>query len=559
MPTISIGEYILNRIKELRIDIIFGVPGDFNMPLLDLIEYDSKLVWCSSANELNASYAADGYSRVRGVSALVTSFGLGEISSMNGIAGSYSEMVSVIHIVGTPRTVVSTSNVTQNHTVGNGDYDIFYKMSSMISAASTNVTLVNAIAEIDRVIQTTVTNKRPGYIGIPINMIQARVEVPSIIPLQLSFPKNPEELQSVALKQILKEIKTAKYPTIIVDGCILRHGLEIEVNKFVERSGFPTFSAPMGKGSVNTELANYRGIYCCDEVSLSGIEAEIQKADLLIEIGSIKADFNTGHFSFGLEKTKTISLNSSITIIYHAEYPGIGMHELLPLVTASLPTEKAQFKYSPRIRPKPIDINTNEISHNYLWNKVPEYIGPNNIIVGEIGSSEVALFNMECPKNTIFISQILWASTGYSVSAAVGAAMADRSRKVYLFVSNDAFLVTAQEISAFIRQGLTPVICLLKNNNYRTEKLVHGPYCTYNNFKMWEYSRSLNFFGGDAKENKTKGKKHAIVGIKAKVNTPQEFESAMRKITQQTDKIHFLEIIMPSTEDSCDSNLIIDP
>lgn len=136
--------------------------------------------------------------------------------------------------------------------------------------------------------------------------------------------------------------------------------------------------------------------------------------------------------------------------------------------------------------------------------------------------------------------------------------MADRSRKVYLFVSNDAFLVTAQEISVFIQQGLTPVIFLLKNNNYRTEKLVHGSYCTYNNFKMWEYSRSLNFFGGDAKENKTTGKNHAIIGIEAEVNTPQEFESAMRKIAQQTDKIHFVEIIMP-TEDSCDSNLITDP
>ncbi|KAI8087151.1 pyruvate decarboxylase isozyme [Thamnidium elegans] len=559
MSTISIGEYILNRIKELCIDTVFGVPGDFNMPLLDLIDYDSELVWCSSANELNASYAADGYSRVRGISALVTSFGLGELSSMNGLAGSYSEMVPVIHIVGTPRTIVSDSSVTQSHAVGNGDYDIFYKMSSMISAASTNVTLVDAIEEIDRVIQTAVINKRPGYIGIPINLIHARVEVPKIIPLQLSSPKNPEELQSVALKQILKEIKAAKYPIVIVDGCILRHGLEIEVNKFVERSGFPTFSAPMGKGSVNTELANYRGIYCCDEVSLSGIEAEIQKADLLIEIGSIKADFNTGHFSFGPERTKTISLNSRITIIYHAEYPGVGMHELLPLVTASLPTEKAQFEYSPRIRPNPIDASMNEITHNYLWNKVPEYVGPNNIIVGEIGSSEIALFNMECPKNTIFISQILWVSTGYSVSAAVGAAMADRSRKVYLFVSNDAFLVTAQEIEVFIRQGLTPVICLLKNNNYRTEKLVHGPYCMYNNFKMWEYSRSLNFSGGNTNENKATGRKHAIVGIEAKVNTPQEFESAMKKITQQTDKIHFLEIVMPRTEDSCDSSLITDP
>jgi len=37
-------------------------------------------------------YAADGYARVKGISAVVTTFGVGELSILNAIAGGYSEV-----------------------------------------------------------------------------------------------------------------------------------------------------------------------------------------------------------------------------------------------------------------------------------------------------------------------------------------------------------------------------------------------------------------------------------------------------------------------------------
>ena len=61
-----------------------------------------RIRWVGSANELNAGYAADGYGRLRGMAALVTTFGVGELSAANAIAGSYAEHVPVVHIVGAP-------------------------------------------------------------------------------------------------------------------------------------------------------------------------------------------------------------------------------------------------------------------------------------------------------------------------------------------------------------------------------------------------------------------------------------------------------------------------
>ncbi|GAA5809146.1 hypothetical protein MFLAVUS_002550 [Mucor flavus] len=554
MPTISIGEHIIRRLKEIGIDTIFGVPGDYNMPFLDIIEDDPKLTWGNNANELNASYAADGYARIRGAGALVTTFGVGELSAMNGIAGSYSEMLPVIHIVGTPATASQDARAMLHHSLGNGDFDVFHRMSAMVTVASAQLTRDNAITEIDRVIQAAFTHKRTGYIGIPIDLMTAHVDAPPQAQQELDLKpaKNSDTTQSIALKQILQEIQDAKHPAIVIDGCVLRHRLEKEATEFVERSGFPTFAAPMGKGAIDESLENYRGIYT-GNVSLEGISKEIEQADLLIELGSIKSDFNTGNFSYGLDKTKTISLHSFKTVIYHAEYPGVGMNELLPLLTKSLPKNVQSVKFEPRVKPEAIDNSTTEITHNYLWNKVPEFIQPDSVIVAETGTAGFGIFNMESPKRAKFISQILWGSIGYSVGAAVGAAMADRNRKVYLFVGDGSFQLTAQEVSVFLRQGLTPVIFLLNNDGYLIEKLIHGPDRAYNNFQMWEYNQTLKYFGGYLENNKCK----SLIGLESKVTTRQEFEDTMVQVNQQPNKIHFVEVVMPQFDAPRELSLLV--
>ncbi|KAI8087152.1 pyruvate decarboxylase PdcB [Thamnidium elegans] len=535
---ISIGQHILNRFKELGIDTIFGVPSDFNMPLLDLLEEDETLTWGNNANELNAAYAADGYARIRGISALVTAFGVGELSAMNGIAGAYSEMLPIIHIVGSPRTQYRESHALIHHTLGNGDYDIFYKMSSMLASASTNVTVSNAVSEIDRVISTAFITKRPGYIGLPCDIVNAMVEVPATALLCIDPPKSPVKSLATANALILKEINDAKHPIIISDIGILRFHLESEANAFIERTGFPTYTAPMGKGSVNIDLPNYRGVYC-GALSLDGIQQELETADLLIELGPIKSDFNTGNFTFGLEHVKTIVLHSYDVTIDQAEYAGVRMQELLPMLTQGI-NAKPSLEFGPLVKQKPIDQGSNEITSNYLWNKVNEYIKPNSIVVTETGSSGFAAPNALHAKDNTYISQVLWGSIGYSVPAAVGAAMAARHRQIYLFVGDGSFQVTAQEVSVFIRHGLTPVIFLLNNDGYLTEKLINGPHSSYNNFQMWEYSKAMTFFGAHLETNQNRK-----IGLEVQVKTRKEFESAMETVIQEPGKIHFLELVMP--------------
>ena len=94
----TVGDYLLDRLAELGVTEIFGVPGDYQLEFLDHIVAHPRIHWVGGANELNAGYAADGYGRLRGMAALVTTFGVGELSAANAVAGSYAEHVPVVNV-----------------------------------------------------------------------------------------------------------------------------------------------------------------------------------------------------------------------------------------------------------------------------------------------------------------------------------------------------------------------------------------------------------------------------------------------------------------------------
>jgi thiamine pyrophosphate-dependent acetolactate synthase large subunit-like protein len=96
----SIGNFLLRRLKEVRIRHIFGVPGDYNLEFMQQLEDRGSPAWIGTCNELNGSYAADGYARIHGLGALAVTYGVGALSAINGIAGAYSEHVPVIYIGG---------------------------------------------------------------------------------------------------------------------------------------------------------------------------------------------------------------------------------------------------------------------------------------------------------------------------------------------------------------------------------------------------------------------------------------------------------------------------
>src|SRR5699024_8759957 len=122
-------------ISAVGVDKVFGVPGDFNLTFLDDIIHRDDMDWVGNTNELNASYAADGYARMKGISAMVTTFGVGELSAVNGIAGAYAERVPVIAIKSAQNDGVEIDSKYMQHSLSVGTFDDSRKMYKRITTA----------------------------------------------------------------------------------------------------------------------------------------------------------------------------------------------------------------------------------------------------------------------------------------------------------------------------------------------------------------------------------------------------------------------------------------
>jgi indolepyruvate decarboxylase len=120
VKTVSVADYIVERLAAEGINHCFGVAGDYVFPICDAVDSSAKVKWIGCANELNASYAADGYARIRGAAMLVTTYGVGELSALNGVMGAKAERSLVFHVVGMPSYQHQRLGKIAHHTLGDG-------------------------------------------------------------------------------------------------------------------------------------------------------------------------------------------------------------------------------------------------------------------------------------------------------------------------------------------------------------------------------------------------------------------------------------------------------
>lgn len=158
----TISDYLLDRLAELGVGSVFGVPGDYTLSLLDHVVAHPVLEWVGCANELNAGYAADGYGRMRGAAALMTTFGVGELSAINAVAGSFAEHVAVVHIVGAPSSGTQAAGRIVHHSLGDGIFTQFLEMHDKITCARAALSPETACSEIDRVLTAVRSHHLPG-------------------------------------------------------------------------------------------------------------------------------------------------------------------------------------------------------------------------------------------------------------------------------------------------------------------------------------------------------------------------------------------------------------
>ncbi|KAH7910804.1 thiamine diphosphate-binding protein [Hygrophoropsis aurantiaca] len=554
---ITISEYLLTRLEQLGVTSVFGVPGDFNMPFLDYIEDNPNMEWVGNCNELNAAYAADGYARVKehSVGVVVTTFGVGELSAINGIAGAFSEMVPVVHIVGVPSTVQLRTKPMLHHTLGDGRFNAYTTAAEQVTSAQTVLMhKATAAAEIDRVLSECITRARPVYVGIPTDMVGEKISTKGLkVPLSRTPPPNDPEVEKYVLERIDqlpgKSASKDKDIIILVDACAIRHDVRAELNELIGQTQFPVYATPMGKTAVSEKGERYGGIYI-GSISDPGIKEKVENAALILSIGSLKSDFNTGMFTYSVPASRTIELHSNYTQVRHAQFPGIGMKQLLPKLTARLKRHRdtaakmsvAQYK---AILPKENEAEGNlkpeTISHAFFWPRMEEFFGEKDIIVAETGTSSFGILDVPLPEQSVFVAQILYGSIGWSVGGTLGAALAARDKnmgRTIAFIGDGSFQLGVQEISTMIHNKVKPIIFILNNQGYNIERHLHGMDRQYHtDLYVWcvKWTSLLTTFGDAAG---TESRSYTV-------RTKEELNSLLGDAEfARADKIQLVEVVM---------------
>lgn len=223
------------------------------------------------------------------MSAIVTTFGVGELSAINAMAGAYSEHVPIVHIVGVPSTISQKNGMLLHHTLGNGNFNVFADMNKEISCALAKLNdPYEAAVLTDHALQQCWLQSRPVYIMLPTDIVQKKIEGERLkTPIDTKYPVNEPDREDYVVEVVIKYLTAAKNPVILVDACAIRHRVLEEVHDLCDKTQLPVFVTPMGKGAVNETHPNYGGVYAGNG-SQPDVKERVEASDLILTIGAIK-------------------------------------------------------------------------------------------------------------------------------------------------------------------------------------------------------------------------------------------------------------------------------
>ena len=525
MGKITVTDYLIQELSKLGIEDIFGLPGDFNFNILYSIGDNPDTNWVGCTNELNAGYAADGYARVKGYGALVTTYSVGELSAVNAIAGSYAENIPVIHIVGVPATKFIKSNKLIHHNFFNPDYYACEKVFSNVCETTAFLDEENAKSEIDRILSVFINKKRPVYVAIPVDVCKIEIENNPEIVIEQS---NQDTLDKV-VDAAFALVNDSKYPLILGDVLVKRFRARKEFDDLVYNTKYPVSNLLMGKGIVEADNEMYLGTFLSIYENLNAHNA-LHESDCVISVGVVNSDLNTYRTGLPFKPADFIEIQGNYTIIKHKKYENVLMKDVLEKLSKKLEPREIKLPVKEPSYPYVAPADNLKLSIKYVFPRLQEFLEPNDIIFVETGITPHGFAPTRLQKNTDVNTQTLWGSIGWATASALGGQMAAKDRRTIVITGEGSHQLTATEVSTMMRNKLKPIIIVNNNSGYTIERILSDNTDDFfNDIGKWDYSKLIEAFDGDA--------------FVTQARTNIEFDEALKKAKiEQKRRLCYIEI-----------------
>ena len=461
------SDLVLETLRDLGIDTIFGYPGGAVLPLYDAIYNFKGIRHILGRHEQGCLHEAEGYAKSTGkLGVAVVTSGPGATNAITGIADAMSDSVPLLVFTGqVARAGIGKDAFQEADIVG-------------ITMPITKYNYqVRETADIPRIITEAVhiaTTGRPGPVVIDLPKDVSALETDFIYSPEVHLPSyqptiEPNDMQ---IKKILKQLSKAKKPVLLAGGGISYAEASNELNEFAERYQIPVVTSLLGQGTIATSHPLFLGMGGMHGSFAANIA--MTEADFMISIGCRFDDRLTGNPKTFAKNAKVAHIDidpAEIGKIISADIPVVGdakkaLQMLLAEPTVHNNTEKWIDKVTKdKNRVRSYDKKERVVQPQAVIERIGELTNGDAIVVTDVGQHQMwtAQYYPYQNERQLVTSGGL-GTMGFGVPAAIGAKIANPEKEVVLFVGDGGFQMTNQEL-AILNIYKVPIKIVMLNNH----------------------------------------------------------------------------------------------
>ncbi|MBM3665307.1 MAG: alpha-keto acid decarboxylase family protein [Actinobacteria bacterium] len=506
---------------------MFGVPGDFTLLLNHMLDQHPGF-FVGTSDEQGAGFAADAYARLRGIGVVLATWGVGGLKLVNSTAQAWAESVPVVVICGSPGLGEREGDPLLHHKVK--DFDTQMRVMQDVTEYAAYIhdrdSAPRLIAE---AFATAMRECRPVYLEIPRDVVGLPCGPLPDVPPPADADPDPEVL-AACLDDVQGVLGAAERPAVISGVLVARLGLQGHLDALARATGYPVAETLLGKSSVGSDDPWFKGVYAGAASSDAAVRKLFDSSDRVLVLGAYISDLNTGLFTTNIDRAETVISHQKITYVGMRAYDGVGvthlMHGLVDRLGATLPDSQPAPRERPRFTPQP----GVALSARALFETLRSRLGHGHTIIAEAGDSLFGSADLR-PEESGFLATAYYASLGYAVPAALGAGPARFDRRPVVIVGDGAFQMTALEMGGMARVGVHPVVVVINNDGYATERpMMKG---AFNDVPRMRYAMFPEAVGS---------------GTGVKVDTEDGFVAALDEALADPSQLRLIEAVTPSDD-----------
>lgn len=467
-----VADYIIERLAQNGVEALFGVPAVYCAPLYDAADRTPNFRTVVTNSDLEAGYAADGYARVHGLSAVAVSYGPGTLSIVNAIAGAYIERSPIVVVNGGPsQTDIDKQNATGvlfSHSIGapHTDMDIFRNVTTFCERADS----VSAVPQlVDDAIAAALIRKRPVYIEIPTGWLGLSCPQP-VGAIDVTVPAGAADAAAIA---ILSKLAAATDPLLIVGEEIQRYRLADKVLTVLDRLQLQWTTTLVAKSVLPECHSRFLGVFNGDKAP-PPLKNLIQSSNLILALGAV---FGTQHAHLITPKLNTtIRAWDGVVVSPGGAPQAVGLPALVDALdrhsAGASPVIYTSVAATP-VSSRPASTGP-ELDYQQVFDVItePGFLDASFTVIADTFLGIYPAAQMRMPKDS-FITDGLWASIGHSVGAALGAFMPDGKRPLVL-IGDGGFQMIGQAVSTMVRHQHNSIVIIIDNKLYGIEQYLLG-------------------------------------------------------------------------------------